>query len=178
LAGAKPLALVGFRCWDADNFIRNNITNVELSFGDGRLSLLNVAFKELLQLNRDWYGYPIAGPTHYGMMQSGDKPRHYMGECWDYTLVDHSASPAIFSNQGITDTYVDLKMISDAGAAIATRETASIRAWGGLPFQCVTVGNFQDDPVLSTEYGEPQVTYTRGAYSITLETFIVEVIGQ
>lgn len=171
-----PWLNVGFRVWDFDNFVNRAVTDVDLDIDEGRLHIFDGRIEDLIELQKLWYGQPHAGPRYWVMSISGAQVQTFMGDVHTIQWSQLGAALVIFNSSAIWGPRYTVTMRDDAGTAISAETDYASTPFGMMPFQCLTVGNFEGDPFDAPAHADAKIEYEIGAYTALFETFVQEIV--
>jgi hypothetical protein len=149
LPSGLPWLRVGARVYDYDQFIHNDITDLDLDVGEG----IAMCHNRAMAVTGDYL------PSHCGL----ESPIFFM---------DESASPVVTSCDANYGPSFEL-----VWPAVTTEETITSQAIGALPFSGLVLGDFAREPFVIADYGDAKLVYTQGAYAVLLESFVQEVVA-
>jgi len=171
-----PWLRVGLRNFDIDQYIYNDLTAVKFTVDDGRVSLCDLDTDDLINLNREMYGGCIKSYGVDSMLVDGDYPQTYLALMRDLEICSFAASVRILGFDSWLGHRFHVKMISDAGAAIATAETVNYRAGGYCPHGALVLFDNAKEPYPAPAHANGKIELTLGAYTSVTETFLQELV--
>lgn len=172
-----PWLNVGLRVFDFDAFIANNLTDVDFDIDEGRLHLFDGRIEDLMRLNELWYDQPLWGHRLWAMPVSGNQVQTFLGEVDTIQWSQLGANLVIFNSSAIWGPRYTITMRDNDGTAISTATDISSKPHGILPYQCMTVGNFADDPFPAPSHADAKIVLELGAYTALIETWVQEIVA-
>lgn len=171
-----PWYHVGFRIWDIDAFIENNLTDVILDIDEGRLRLFDGRIEDLKRLNQGWFGPDVLGVPYWALTQNGQNVQHLQADPDVITWSHYAAGIVIYGSSSIWSNRHTIRMYDDSGTAVTTNRDFMVQAKGGHPFSCLSIGNFKEEPFPAQQHDDALIEFTIGAYACEFETFVQEVV--
>jgi hypothetical protein len=172
-----PWLRVGIRNFDIDQYIYNDITAVKFTVDDGRVDLMTADTDDLININRERYGGVLKSYAVDSMLVDGDYPQTYLALMRDLEICSFAASVRILGFDSWLGHRFHAKMISDAGAAIATAETVNYRAGGYCFHGGLILFDNAINPFPAPGHANGKIELTLGAYTSVTETFLQELVA-
>jgi len=173
-----PVLDIGFRAYDIDAFLINDITDVKLDINSGKEILFDGRIEDLLRLNQLLFGI-THGYLQWMRPKDGDTVATQMGHVdfegfWGTSASAWADSINCSAHWGPQAT---LSIKQPDGTTRAVAGDWWIKFFGLAPHSCISLLHAPiDQPYPLNEKAQGKVVYTQGAYAIAMDTFIREIV--
>ena len=170
-----PWFYVGVRVNDPDADLNSDLTGVDLNVDAGRLHLLNVDADEANYLDRLRYNH--ANSYVNVLAPTGITTVHTFGD-WPFSFgaVHLGLSAQFVTVTNIQGEQARIAVYDDAGAAETGAIGVSLDTRSPNPHKCLTLYDGRKTPFPANRHGEAKIDYTLANLSMTLETFVMELV--
>ena len=172
-----PWHLVGARIHDVDQDINTNLTGIELNIDSGRLLLVDTDADEIYYENMRKFR-PAHGYVNQPVVIGAETDVQTFGE-WAFprgaVTVSGNRLPVL---TGLAGETVDITVyVADTGVAATDAIPIALDMPSSMPHKCMLIGDFRKWPFPIRNYKEAWIDYVMAAYTITLRTFVQEVVA-
>lgn len=175
LPNAYPWYYVGVRVDDVDQDINTDLTAIDLSMDAGRLHLLDVDADEALYLDK--LRYANANSYVNQPVVTGQDTVHTFAE-WGAsrgaTMVGTGAR--IVGVDQVAGEQCRITILTDTGVQASDAIPVLLEVRSQNPHKCLTLYDGRRSPFPAPDHSEPKVEYDIAAYTMTLETFVAELV--
>lgn len=171
-----PWHYLGARIQDVDADLNTDLTAVDVNIDEGRLHLLNVDMDEAYYYDK--LRYRNANSYINQPVVTGQDTVHTFGE-WAYP---RGAVPVVLGDRIATVTSVAgeqaVLAVYDASAGAQASDAIAVATdWPSPnPHKCFTLYDGREKPFAASGYTQGKVDYTMAALTMTIETFIQEIV--
>ena len=173
-----PVLDVGFRAYDINEFLINDMTDVKLDINSGKEIVFDGRIEDLLMLQELLFG-KCEGYLQWLRPKNGDTVATQMGhvDFEGFWAMCASAYNDVINCAAHYGPQVELQIYTNANVAQTAAGDWWMKFFGLAPHSCLSLLHApKDEPYPLNEKAEGKVVFTQGAYAMTLETFVREVV--
>ena len=165
-----PLLAAFCRIYDFDKRPEENVTDFDFQAEQGRHRIFDGRFEDLVTLQGETLGYMLPSPTIIATVNNFEWVRTFMG-------MQHN----VFVTPYATGDY-KLNVCSLRGHAFQVATDGSglgiqAQAWGAMPWGCLILGDWRDNPFNAPGHADLKCDYTIASTTPeTLTTCVLEVV--
>jgi hypothetical protein len=167
---------IGVRVVDDDEYFIARLTDLDLELNQGRISIFNGRIEDLKYLNQIWFDPWMLGPPVRGLHSDEDEMCTFLGYHRMINSILFTATGEHLQVNSWRGDHFDASLQTTAGATDTTDRAMLFQGVGCLPFDCILMGKFWEQPLSVPGNMDARVDYTLGAGAATVETFLREVV--